>query len=115
MADAVSPQGAPEEKATGLERLGRRLLVPLALGLLVTLGLVLTASPRELMASMRRLDAVPLFWVLALSLVNYVLRYVRWEIYLSRLGVPLARLKSLAVFLVGFLLSVTPGKAGELG
>ena len=115
MADAVSSQGAPEEKATGLERLGRRLLVPLVLGLLVTLGLVLTASPRELMSSMRRLDAVLLLWVLALSLVNYVLRYVRWELYLSRLGVRLSRLKSLAVFLVGFLLSVTPGKAGELG
>lgn len=89
--------------------------MPLVLGLLVTLGLVLTASPRELMSSMRRLDAVLLFWVLALSLVNYVLRYVRWEIYLSRLGVRLSRLKSSAVFLVGFLLSVTPGKAGELG
>jgi uncharacterized membrane protein YbhN (UPF0104 family) len=105
----------PEESGTGLERLGRRLLVPLVLGLLVTIGLVLTASPRELMSSMRRLDAGLLFWVLALSLVNYVLRYVRWEIYLSRLGVPLPRLQSLAVFLIGFLLSVTPGKAGELG
>jgi uncharacterized membrane protein YbhN (UPF0104 family) len=104
-----------EESGTGLERLGRRLLVPLVLGLLVVVGLVLTASPRELMASLRRLDPGLLPWVLGLSLVNYGLRFVRWEVYLGRLGVRLARAKSLGVFLVGFLLSVTPGKAGELG
>lgn len=106
---------APEESGTGLERLGRRLLVPLLLGLLVAVGLVLTASPRELMISLRRLDPRLLLWVLGLSLVNYGLRFFRWEVYLRRLGVYLDGAKSLGVFLIGFLLSVTPGKAGELG
>jgi len=89
--------------------------VPLGLGLLVVIGLVLTASPRQLVASFRRFDLRLLPFVLALSLVNYGLRFVRWEAYLRKLGVRLARGKSLAVFGVGFLLSVTPGKAGELG
>ncbi|HYU31570.1 MAG TPA: lysylphosphatidylglycerol synthase transmembrane domain-containing protein [Thermoanaerobaculia bacterium] len=89
--------------------------MPLLLGLLVGAGLVLTASPRALIASLRRLDPGLLPWVLGLSLVNYLLRFVRWEIYLGRLGVRLARTRSLGVFVVGFLLSVTPGKAGELG
>ena len=89
--------------------------MPLALGLLVGAGLVLTASPRELLASLRRLDPALLPWVLGLSLCNYLLRFVRWEVYLRRLGARLAWAKSLCVFLVGFLLSVTPGKAGELG
>jgi glycosyltransferase 2 family protein len=112
---APSPEGSPEEGGTGLERLGRRLLVPLVLGLLVVVGLVLTASPRELMVSLRQLDPGLLPWVLGLSLVNYALRFARWDVYLRRLGVRLAWVKSLAVFLVGFLLTVTPGKAGELG
>ncbi|HEX3528473.1 MAG TPA: lysylphosphatidylglycerol synthase transmembrane domain-containing protein [Thermoanaerobaculia bacterium] len=105
----------PEEARSGLDQLGRRLLVPLGLGVLVGIGLVLTASPRQLLDSFRRFDLRLLPFVLTLSLVNYGLRFLRWEAYLRKLEVPLARGKSLAVFLVGFLLSVTPGKAGELG
>lgn len=89
--------------------------MPLGLGVLVVLGLVWTADPRELAASLRRFDLGLLVPVLGLSLVNYALRFVRWELYLRKLEVPLSRGPSLAVFLVGFLLSVTPGKAGELG
>ncbi len=89
--------------------------MPLALGVLVVVGLALTANPRELARSLRVFDLRLLVPVLALSLFNYGLRWVRWEIYLRRVGATLSWGRSLAVFLVGFLLSVTPGKAGELG
>jgi uncharacterized membrane protein YbhN (UPF0104 family) len=91
------------------------MLVPLALGVLVVVGLALTANPRELARSLRNFDIRLLVPVLALSVFNYALRYLRWEIYLKRLGSPLSRGRSLVVFLIGFLLGVTPGKAGELG
>lgn len=89
--------------------------MPLVLGLLVVVGLALSANPAELARSLRGFDPWLLVPVLSLSLVNYALRFVRWEVYLSRLDVRLPRSRSLAVFLAGFLLSVTPGKAGELG
>lgn len=104
-----------EEGGTGLERLGRRLLVPLGLGALVVVGLALGTNPRELARSLARFDLWLLAPVLALSLVNYALRFLRWEVYLRKLDVRMPRTRSLGVFLVGFLLSVTPGKAGELG
>ncbi len=104
-----------EGSGTGLERLGRRLLVPLGLGVLVVVGLALSANPAALARSLRGFDVRLLIPVLFLSLLNYALRFVRWEIYLRRLEVRLPRGRSLAVFLAGFLLSVTPGKAGELG
>src|SRR4051795_9433293 len=91
------------------------MLVPLGLGVLVVVGLALTANPRELARSLRVFDLRLLVPVLALSLFNYGLRWMRWDIYLRRVGATLSKGRSLAVFLVGFLLSVTPGKAGELG
>jgi uncharacterized protein (TIRG00374 family) len=91
------------------------MMVPLILGVLVVVGLALTANPRALARSLRDFDLWLLVPVLALSVVNYGLRYLRWEYYLRRLGAKLAPGRGLAVFLVGFVLSVTPGRAGELG
>ena len=112
-----APASAPgsHEPGAGFGALLRRLWIPLALGVLVVLGLALSADPRALWRSLRGFDLRLLLPVLALSLLNYALRFVRWEVYLRRLGVALPRGESLAVFLAGFLFSVTPGKAGELG
>ena len=50
---------------------------------------------------------------LAMSLVNYGLRFVRWQLYLSRLGHNINVLSSARIYLTGFALTTTPGKAGE--
>jgi len=58
-----------------------------------------------------------LFFVAALSLstTNYFFRYLRWEYYLRRLDIrDLRGADSLLVFLSGFVLTVTPGKVGEV-
>ena len=51
---------------------------------------------------------------LALALGNYVIRFVRWTMYLraQRVAVPLG--SSAVVFGAGLSLSITPGKLGEL-
>jgi uncharacterized protein (TIRG00374 family) len=51
---------------------------------------------------------------LVLSLVNYGLRFIRWQLYLSVLGYSLSWLPSLQIYLAGFALTTTPGKSGEL-
>ena len=51
----------------------------------------------------------------ALALGSYLTRWLKWEYYLARLdirGVP--RADSLYTFLSGFVLTVTPGKVGEV-
>ena len=66
-------------------------------------------------------DSLSIFhtWTFAaacgLAFGNYVLRYFKWEFYLARLeirGVP--KLDSFLTFLSGFVLTVTPGKVGEV-
>jgi uncharacterized protein (TIRG00374 family) len=51
---------------------------------------------------------------LLLALGNYGLRFLRWVLYLRTLGLAVPTRPSLAVFLSGFALSMTPGKVGEL-
>jgi len=51
---------------------------------------------------------------LALALGNYALRFVRWQLYLSRRDVHVPVSSSALVFGAGLSLSITPGKLGEL-
>jgi uncharacterized protein (TIRG00374 family) len=51
----------------------------------------------------------------ALAFGNYVLRFLKWEFYLSRLGIQgVTKGDSFLTFLSGFVLTVTPGKVGEV-
>jgi uncharacterized protein (TIRG00374 family) len=51
----------------------------------------------------------------ALAFSNYVLRFFKWEYYLAVLGIRgVPKLESFATFLSGFVLTVTPGKVGEV-
>jgi uncharacterized protein (TIRG00374 family) len=50
----------------------------------------------------------------SLAFGNYLVRWLKWEFYLARLGVRVGRLDSLLTFLSGFVLTVTPGKVGEV-
>jgi glycosyltransferase 2 family protein len=53
--------------------------------------------------------------VLLLTIWNYGLRFLKWQFYLRVLGVGgVPPRLSLLVFLSGFAMSLTPGKAGEL-
>jgi uncharacterized protein (TIRG00374 family) len=50
-----------------------------------------------------------------LAFGNYVLRFLKWEIYLAQLGIKgVPKVDSFLTFLSGFVLTVTPGKVGEV-
>ncbi len=51
----------------------------------------------------------------ALAFCNYCVRYLKWEFYLARLDIRgLPKIDSFLTFLSGFVLTVTPGKVGEV-
>ena len=52
--------------------------------------------------------------VLALTLGNYLLRYVKWSLYLRVLAIEVPTGRNLIIFLGGLSMTVTPGKVGEL-
>jgi glycosyltransferase 2 family protein len=51
--------------------------------------------------------------VLGLSVLNYLVRFQRWQMFLKRLGHSLPTLQHLLCYLSGFAFTVSPAKAGE--
>ncbi len=93
----------------------RRLLVAILLGVVVYGTLVLYTGVRDLGSSLARFEWSAFALALALASTNYLFRFVKWQYYLRRLDVRgVGTLDSLLVFLSGFVLTITPGKVGEV-
>jgi uncharacterized protein (TIRG00374 family) len=69
---------------------------------------------RALGQSLAGFELSHLFAALALVSGNYFLRFLRWQFYLRTLNVTVPRRLSALVFVSGFVMSVTPGKMGEV-
>lgn len=94
--------------------LTKRLVPGLILGFVVLVGLALLGDLRDVSQSLLRFRWEYFLIALALTLVNYVLRFFKWHFYLGQIGVrSLSLLESARLFVAGFPLAVTPGKVGE--
>lgn len=77
-------------------------------------GLFAATGWEETRAQVARLTHWQGAALLALSLVNYLLRGLRWHLFARRLGLPTRLPQDLRHFLGGFAMVVTPGRVGEL-
>lgn len=93
----------------------RRLLLVLLFGVALYAAFVFYTGYPAIERSLDVFSWSALGLTLLLSCANYGLRFLKWQYYLGRLGVRhVPTLDSLLVFLSGFVLSVTPGKVGEV-
>lgn len=77
-------------------------------------GLAAATGWEETKHQLMQLSLTQILILLALSLVNYLFRGVRWHLFSNRLGLPTTLMQDLRHFLGGFAMSVTPGRVGEL-
>ncbi|MCL5958375.1 MAG: flippase-like domain-containing protein [Chloroflexi bacterium] len=97
-----------------LENLRTKLLVSLALGLVVIFGLMVYADLSKMLEALGRFKWELLPIILGLTLLNYLLRYVKWHFYLHVIGAGhVSRLDSFLMFFSGLSMVMTPGKVGE--
>lgn len=68
---------------------------------------------QDVVAAFAQVGLVGCAVALALSLVNYGVRFVRWQKFLSLLGHRVHTPESLRIYIAGFGLTILPGKAGE--
>lgn len=97
-----------------VENLRGKLLISLLLGIVVFAGLSIYADFREVLRSLSDFNWALLPLILALTTVNYLLRFVKWEYYLGLISVRgLSKRNSFLIFFSGLGMVITPGKVGE--
>jgi len=96
------------------EKIKGKIIFSLALGALIFVGLSVYADFDDLVDAFRRFNWLYLPLILSLSFMNYMIRFVKWNYYTDLLSIKLEKKDSLAIFLSGFIMSVTPGKMGEV-
>lgn len=84
-----------------------------AIGAALYVALLAGTDPSETIAAAARVSGLSWLLILGLSLLNYGLRFLRWDGYLRHLGNRLAIARHLTIYMAGFALTTTPGKAGE--
>lgn len=102
-----------------MNRLLRRTLYALVAGAMLYALAMIWFDARSIAAELREFPWWRFAVALALSSVNYLLRFAKWELALGWLGVReeapgLTRGRSLLVYLAGLSMSISPGKLGEV-
>lgn len=66
---------------------------------------------------LKSFSSFPIYLVpvlLILTFTNYLSRFLKWDYYINLLGVRIKKIDSFSIFMSGLIMSVTPGKMGEL-
>lgn len=89
------------------------LLLVVLMSALGYLAFSLWGGWHEVVTAIVRVGFIGTTIALSLSLVNYGLRFVRWQKYLDLLGHYVQWQESLRIYIAGFGLTILPGKVGE--
>ena len=97
-----------------IEKIKRNLLFSLIIAALLYLALSVYADFESVLKAFTEFGIILIPVLLALSYLNYYTRFLKWHYYLSILGINIAWKNSFIIFMSGLIMSVTPGKVGEL-
>lgn len=119
MADNLpSPQASTAAQAVDAAQLARgltrKIIIAALFGGLVFAGLALYGDVTKLRAAASGFAPGAVAFGFALAAGNYGIRVARWQYYLQCIDISLPIGESAVVFLAGFVMSVTPGKVGEV-
>lgn len=91
----------------------RSISVSLLFVVLFYLAYIIFTGHEELLSALNTIQFIDWMILLSCSLANYLVRFIRWQYYLSCFNYHIPVLRSFAYYLAGFSLTITPGKAGE--
>jgi uncharacterized protein (TIRG00374 family) len=97
-----------------LRDIRRKLVWSVLLGVAVIAGLALYGDVREVGAHLAGFAWRYAPLILGLTVINYGLRFLKWQFYLGVVKASLPWRRSLLIFVSAFPMVLTPGKVGEL-
>ncbi|HEX2963834.1 MAG TPA: lysylphosphatidylglycerol synthase transmembrane domain-containing protein [Ignavibacteriales bacterium] len=97
-----------------LEKVKKNIFRSLAVAAILYLAFTIYADYRSVISAFARFNWLLLPLLLLLTFVNYLTRFYKWDYYLKVLKVRISKVDSFAIFMSGLIMSVTPGKMGEL-
>ncbi len=99
-----------------IAQLRGKIILSALLGLAVVVVLGLLSDMRQVGQSFSTFGWAALPAILGFTVANYVLRWLKWDFYLRRMGMGqgVSRADSALLFTSGMVMAVTPGKVGEV-
>lgn len=97
-----------------LKKIKKNIFISLGIAGILYLGFTIYANISNVIFAFASFNWFLIPLLLALSLTNYCVRFVKWDYYLNIVDVKIKRIDSFSIFMSGLIMSVTPGKMGEL-
>lgn len=92
----------------------RAIILSILFAITIYVGVSVTSGFHDVVDTFMKLGLPVVAIVFALSLLNYILRFYRWHLYLKHLNYAIPFLENFKIYLSGFALTTTPGKIGEV-
>lgn len=106
-------RGAKKPTNRSFDWVNRAVVISVIVAGAAYLGAAMFSGWGAVLEAIAAVGTLGIIAALTLSLINYLLRYLRWQVYLRRMGHRLPNKQVLPIYLAGFALTTTPGKAGE--
>ncbi len=97
-----------------LKNVKQKILISLAAAGIIYIGFSLYANFNDVASAFEKFNWFLFPLLLVLSMCNYLTRFLKWDYYLSIVKVKIKKVDSFSIFMSGLIMSVTPGKMGEL-
>lgn len=95
-------------------KLKKKILISIIAAGVVYLVFTIYADYNKVLSAFSQFDWYILPILLVLSFGNYITRFIKWDYYLSIIKVKIKKYDSFSIFMSGLIMSITPGKVGEL-
>jgi glycosyltransferase 2 family protein len=96
------------------DKIRKNILWSIAIGGAIYLALTIYADFDKVLMVFSKFNWLLFPVLLSCSFMNYIMRFAKWHYYLGILKIKVSIRDSFSIFMSGLVMSVTPGKMGEL-